>query len=67
VATKASGTGSKRDAVRFEEVAVTTLMRADARPFEISLRNGRVVRVHAEFEPEALPPLLAIADEDAAC
>ena len=35
--------------------------------FEIVLRGGRVVRVGASFDGEALRRLLAIADEEAPC
>jgi transposase-like protein len=35
----------------------------EARPFEIVLRNGRVLRVDAKFDEEGLRRLLAVVDE----
>jgi transposase-like protein len=46
----------------FVEVSPALEVR-EARPFEIVLRNGRVLRVDAKFDEEGLRRLLAVVDE----
>lgn len=54
--------GNGDTAVRFTEVAKPSLRSVATSGFEVALKNGRVIRVGAHFDPVALKSLLEVAD-----